>query len=115
MTYRAGELDQRITFQERIKTADGMGGYSYTWEEIPTLSVVSAHARPRSGREREQFDRVNAESSYLFVVRNRSDILESYRIIWNLQPFNIRYIAQQKSRALYLEIEAEQGERDEQK
>lgn len=109
MTYRAGELDQRITFQERVKTSDGMGGYSFTWTNISTLSSVWAHARPRNGREREQFDRVNAEASYLFVVRNRSDIKEDYRIVWDGELFNIRYISKPKTRALYLEIEGERG------
>lgn len=109
MTYRAGELDQRITFQKRVKTPDNMGGYAFDWVNIDTLSNVWAHARPRSGTERAQFDQVNAEARYLFVVRNRQDIKEEYRIIWDGELFNIRYIPKPKTRALYLEIEGERG------
>lgn len=109
MTYRAGELDQRITFQERIKTPDGMGGSADTWQNISSLSEVWAHVRPKSGREVTQYDRVNAETSYLFVVRFRDDILERYRILWDGEPFNITSIPKPKSRALYLEITGERG------
>jgi len=109
MTYRAGELDQRITFQERQSVSDGMGGSADTWVDISALSSVWAHARPKSGREVTQYDRVNAETGYLFVIRNRSDLLESYRILWDGEPFNIKAIKKPKGRALYMEIEAERG------
>lgn len=109
MTYRTGELDQRVTFQERVNTPDGMGGSSFEWVDIAELSSVWAHARVKSGREVTEFDRVNAEASYLFVVRNRPDIKADYRIVWDGEVFNIRHIAKPKTRALYLEIEGERG------
>lgn len=109
MTYRAGELDQRITFQRRELTPDGMGGNTLAWVDIDELSQVWAHARHKSGREITEFDRVNAEASYLFVIRNRSDILPEYRLIWDGELYNIEYIPKPKSRALYLEITAKNG------
>jgi len=45
----------------------------------------------------------------VFVIRNRSDLLESMRIVWDDIPYNIRSINQSKKRAMYLEIEAERG------
>lgn len=109
MTYRTGELDQRITFQERQSVPDNMGGSTDTWVDISTLSSVWAHVRPKSGREVTEYDRVNAETGYLFVIRNRSDILEKYRILWGGEPFNIKSILKPKSRSLYLEINGERG------
>lgn len=109
MTYRTGELDQRITFQKRVNTPDGMGGSSFEWQDIAELSSVWAHARVRGGKETTQFDRVNAEANYLFVIRNRPDILSDYRIVWDGELFNIRHIAKPKTRDLYLEIEGERG------
>lgn len=109
MTYRAGELDQRITFQERQRVPDGMGGSTDTWVNISPTPSVWAHARTKGGREVTQYDRVNAEASYLFVIRNRSDILESYRILWDGEPFNIISVKKPKGRSLYLEIDAERG------
>jgi len=108
MTYRTGELDQRITFQERISVPDGMGGDTVTWASI-TNGDAWAHVRPKNGREVTEFDRVNAEAGYLFVVRNRQDITDSNRIIWEGEPFNIQVRKQPKKRALYLEIDADRG------
>ena len=109
MTYRAGELDQRITFQERQSVSDNLGGSGDTWVDIAELSEVWAHVRPKSGREVTEYDRVNAETKYLFVIRNRSDLLEKYRILWDGEPFNIYAIKKPKGRSLYLEIEGERG------
>jgi len=106
MTYRAGELDQRITFQARQVTSDGMGGDSFVWVN---LCDAWARVRPKSGREVTEFDRVNAEAGYLFVVRNRQDITDSNRILWDGEPYNIQVRKQPKKRALYLEIDAYRG------
>jgi head-tail adaptor len=57
----------------------------------------------------ERFDRVNASAMYLFVIRYRTDVEESDRILWKGEFYNIRYIAQGTGRALYLEIDAERG------
>jgi SPP1 family predicted phage head-tail adaptor len=106
MTYRTGELDQRITFQERSSVPDGMGGDVVTWTN---KGDAWAHVRPRGGNENTQFDRVNAEAAYLFVVRNRQDIKDSDRIMWESEPFNIQVRKQPKKRSLYLEIEGDRG------
>lgn len=109
MTYRAGELDQRITFQERQSVPDGLGGSTDTWVNVSTLPTVWAHVRAKTGREVTQYDRVNAETGYLFVIRYRGDILEKYRILWDGEPFNIASISKPKSRSLYMEINGERG------
>lgn len=108
MTYRTGELDQRIEFQEKVSTPDGLGGSTFTWATI-TNGGAWALARPKSGREVTDYDRVNAEASYLFVVRNRQDVKDSNRILWDGIPYNIRVRKQPKTRALYLEIDGERG------
>jgi SPP1 family predicted phage head-tail adaptor len=109
MTFRAGELDQRITFQERVDTPDGYGGSTFTWADIPELSSVWAHIRVSGGRESVEYQRVNAETVYLFVIRNRSDLQASYRLMWEGEPFSIKSVKKPKSRALYLEIDGERG------
>ena len=109
MTYRTGELDQRITFQERQSVPDGMGGSADTWVNLTSIPTVWAHVRAKGGREVTQYDRVNAEASYLFVIRNRSDILESYRILWDGEPFNIITTKKPKGRSFYMEIDGERG------
>lgn len=106
MTYRVGELDQRVTIQRLTLASDGQGGSTESWADVVT---VWAHVRPRSGREVVQFDRVNGEHAYLFVIRYRSGIRESDRLVWQGVNYNIRSISDQSGRKLYLELDAERG------
>lgn len=106
MTYRVGELDQRVKILRQQLTPDGMGGNSLSWVD---LGEVWAHVRPKGGREVTEFDRVNGQASYLFVVRNGLDIKDSDTLEWDGVPFNISVRKQPKKRALYMEIEADRG------
>ena len=106
MTYRAGELDQRITIKRETLTTDNMGGSTTTDTDVAS---VWAHVRPRSGRELGIHDKVEAPAMYLFVIRYRSDLLENDRIVWDGQEYNIRVIRSKGGRKLYLEIDAERG------
>lgn len=106
MRWNIGELDERITLQREVRTSDGMGGYSTALIDVAT---VWAKVIARSGRERAYADRLNAEGAYTFVIRVRSDLLESDRILWDGSQYNIRAIARQGSRDMYLEIDAERG------
>ena len=104
--YHPGEMNERVQIIRETRTSDGAGGQTLS---LTTLASVWAHVRPRSGREMERFDRVNASAMYLFVIRYRTDVEESDRILWKGEYYNIRYIAQGTGRALYLEIDAERG------
>jgi SPP1 family predicted phage head-tail adaptor len=104
--YHPGEMNERIQIIRETRASDGAGGQTLS---LTTLASVWAHVRPRSGREMERFDRVNASAMYLFVIRYRTDVEESDRILWKGEYYNIRYIAQGTGRALYLEIDAERG------
>jgi SPP1 family predicted phage head-tail adaptor len=104
--YHPGEMNERVQIIRETRTSDGAGGQTLS---LTTLASVWAHVRPRSGREMERFDRVNASAMYLFVIRYRTDVEESDRIMWKGEFYNIRYIAQGTGRALYLEIDAERG------
>lgn len=105
MAYRAGELDQRVTFRRQVSTADGMGGSSTTWTDIAT---VWALVRPMTGREREHSDRLNAQANYLMVIRYRDDIDEADIAVWKGRQFNIRF-SKDRARSRFLELEAERG------
>jgi SPP1 family predicted phage head-tail adaptor len=106
MTYRTGELDQRVKVLRQSLASDGMGGSSLDWVEV---SEIWAHVRPKGGREVTEFDRVNGQSSYLFVVRNGLDVRDSDALEWDGVRFNITTRKQPSRRALYLEIDAERG------
>jgi SPP1 family predicted phage head-tail adaptor len=105
VNYKAADLDQRVTFKREVTTSDGMGGQTHSFTEIAT---VWALVRPMSGREREQAQRLNAQSNYLMVIRNRDDIDETHVAEWDGVTFNIRF-AKAKARSRWLEIEVERG------
>jgi SPP1 family predicted phage head-tail adaptor len=99
-------LDQRITIQQETRTTDAYGGATSAWTDLAT---VWAGARPLSGRERADFAAVEAPATYRFTIRRRSDLTDAMRISWNSQVFNIRFISDPGSRALYMSIDAERG------
>jgi SPP1 family predicted phage head-tail adaptor len=108
--YRPGELDQKIDFRRSILSDDGAGGQTETFCYIK--KAVSAHVRPLSGKERERFDKLNAEELTLFVTRyrrDRLDISEDDTIIYDGDLYNIRRIPKRNKRSMYQEFYAERG------
>lgn len=105
--YRVGELDKLITIQREVHTPDGRGGQSVSLTNVVT--DLFAHVRPRTGREGEQYDRVNATATYLFVIRYRDDLRESDRIVWDGVQYNIQAILTRGGRSMFLEIDATRG------
>jgi SPP1 family predicted phage head-tail adaptor len=106
MSFRPGELDQRIIIERSASVSDGMGGNTITWSEHLVLwSLV----RPLSGNEKVDFERVQGEARYLFVVRYPVDILDDDRISWEGDFYNIRVRKSPKGRDLYMQIDAERG------
>ena len=107
INYRPGELDQRIDIKREILTDDGLGGQDMRLENIATC--ISAHSRNLSGKESERYDKLNATSLNMFVVRYRNDLREDDRIEWGGNSYNIRHIPSNGGRKLYTEIIAETG------
>lgn len=103
---RPGQLDQRIAFMREQRVQDDQGGFARSRVEFAS---AWAWVKPLSGSESEDYDRVNATHTYVFVVRNRQDILESDQIEWLGVSYNIRQIARRSNRRMYVDIIAERG------
>lgn len=106
---RAGEADQRITFQRFAKTADGIGGLVQAWANVPQTPTVWAKVTPRLGGESMENGRVAATSVATFTVRYREDVAETDRILWRGEPWNIRRVMRRSERGQWLDIDAERG------
>jgi SPP1 family predicted phage head-tail adaptor len=102
-----GELDQLITIKRESLADDGMGGHDVTLSDVAV--DLWAKARALSGKEFERYDQVNATAMVMFIIRNRTDLLQTDQIQWNGAAYNIRYIHPTSTRDLYLMIEAEKG------
>ena len=71
--------------------------------------TVWAHVKAGGGSESFDSDRTNATSMTTFVIRNRSDIDERMRVLWDGAYYNVRQVQREGSRALYLTLIAERG------
>lgn len=104
-----GRMDQRITLQRLVKTPDGAGGYAESWANYATNPCPWAKVTARAGRESMVEGRMAAQFTVLFEIYNRSDVVETDRILWDGVPYNIRGIRREGGRKLRLVIEAERG------
>jgi SPP1 family predicted phage head-tail adaptor len=108
VTFRPGELDQRIELQKETRTPDGQGGFTKIWQ---TQTEVWAHVRPLRGSERQHSDRKQAEGGYLVVIRYRSDVNESWRVNWldAGKVMDITFAQDGGRRSAYLPLECTRG------
>lgn len=102
-------MDRQITLQSMTRTNDSMGGGAEAWANYASFPTVWAQVMPGRGREELNGDRVEAVALYTFVIRNRTDISETDRIVWDSVAYNIRRIERRGPRPLYLYIHAERG------
>ena len=104
-----GRMDQRVTFQRAASTADGAGGVTRAWADVPVNPTVWASVRSKATREATEEGRLNAAYTVEFTIYNRSDLTEVDRLIWGGENYNIRGIRRTGDRDLRLVIEAERG------
>lgn len=106
---QSGDLDQRVTFQRRSRVSDGGGGYVETWADYHTCSAkVSA----LSGRERDMANQTEAPRNYRLWVRRDSKVAaltEADIVVWRGKTMQVRFIADQGPRHLYMQIDCEAG------
>lgn len=106
MKWQVGELDQRIKFKTKTKVADGYGGQNVSYVDA---FECWAKVKPKRGNESVRANQIQAETGFVFVIRNRNDFDETHQIEWLGKLFNIRFIANYGTRAMYLEIDGEAG------
>lgn len=83
----AGEMNQRVTFQQKVISRNGMG------EEIATayadVCTVWAKVMPLRG---QAFFAANQQQHILdarFMIRDRAGLDTSMRLLWRGQPYDI--------------------------
>lgn len=104
-----GKLNKRITIQQPIETADGMGGFTTTWEDL--ITIWSA-LWPTSAKEIIRSESNVTEVTHRIRVRYRSDILHNYRIKFKTRfatrYFNIVSIVNPNEHNQWLDIMAKE-------
>ena len=97
----AGELRQRITFQQPVKADDGYGGHVVSWAN---LVAVWAKVEPISGREFFYAHQISVEVTHRVKVRYLITINESMRIMYGGRILEIESIIDMDERHKFLEI-----------
>lgn len=78
-----GELNQRITIQQRGGAVDALGHGAETWTDVAT---VWAAAQPLRGREFFAAGAVQSEADVRFRIRWMSGIDATMRAVWKGVP-----------------------------
>ena len=76
---KAGSLRHKITIQENAALNDGAGSQKAVWQDVCT---VHAAIKPLSGRELIVSQAENSEISVRIVIRYRTGITASMRIVY---------------------------------
>ena len=107
----AGELDQRITVEQKTSTQATNGEPVTTWAPVAELW---AKVQQLTGREQMAAQQVQSPADARFVIRRRSGITpDLHRIVWRGQPYDITgQPAEVGPRREWLEIMATAGVRD---
>ena len=85
-----GRMNKRITLQELVKTADGMGGFKSTWTDRgmvwaefktpPTLSVKDVEGAVASVAVRE------------IKIRRRKNVIHGWRVVYGAASYVVEHV-----------------------
>lgn len=81
MPLRAGQLNERVTFQESTDTRDGGGGVTLAWANLATAPTVWASVRIVSGGEQVEARQTVAGRRYEVTIRRRTDLTSAMRVV----------------------------------
>ena len=82
-----GEMRERITLREPVLTKDAVGQDVISWNDI----TVWAKHTPLNARDREVVaaGQKVAEQSARFIIRRRTEVSPTWRLIWAGVEYNI--------------------------
>lgn len=102
---QSGDLDRKIDILAKGKHLNSKGGIDTT--SFGTfLTGIYAHYQPGSGMEREEADRETAFTPDTFVVRYRTDINETHRLLFEGAKYDITSVYPGQERRTWTFIEA---------
>ena len=103
---KAGMLREPIEIQSQVRTDIGGGATDITYTN---RADVRGHFKPMSGNERLYAERLDATTRNRLVIRYRTDLTESDRVIVRSRSYQIRSIINMEFRDKFLEIDLDGG------
>jgi SPP1 family predicted phage head-tail adaptor len=110
MTALSLQLNQKIRIEQKSVTRNAIGEEVVSWT---LLCEPWAAADPIRGREFFAAGGMQSESMTRFVIRYRSDIIETMRVVWRSEHYNINSVIDPKGSRRTLELMTTKGLRDE--
>ncbi len=104
-------LRHRLTLQQRVETPDGAGGFSSGWQDVADLwaEISPVNAKSIYGFEKLFAGKIQSEISHKIIIRYRSGISTSMRLLFDNRAFNIRAIKNPDERNETLELLVDEG------
>lgn len=102
----AGMLRHPVEIQRQVTTAIGGGATALSYT---TRANVRGYFKGLSGTERLYADRLDATTRARLIIRYRSDVVESDRVVIAGRTYQIRYINNIELRDRWLEIDLDGG------
>ncbi|WMM36572.1 putative head-tail adaptor protein [Pseudoalteromonas phage PS_L5] len=102
----ASDLKHKIEIRRLTEVADPLGGFTTSWS---LLKPKWAKVKPMSGRELIHADKIDAAAASTFTIRFDADILESDKIVFKGNDYNIRSIVDIDEESRFLSILGEKG------
>lgn len=89
MRKAVGKLRHLITIQSNAETINDFGQYLDVWTDVATVYASKDYD---AGGERIKADQLDSTTLFKFVIRHRTDVLASQRILLNSEYFTIQQV-----------------------
>jgi SPP1 family predicted phage head-tail adaptor len=111
---RSGDLNRRVTLQQRSTSQDSFGERSQTWLDVMT---VWAAIEPLSGRELELAQKLSSEVTHRLTVRYQSSLTDTravagMRALYKSRIFNIQAAMNEDEANVRIHLLATEGLND---
>lgn len=106
MRIRVGRLRHRLQLQQPVETRDDYGG---AVKSFTTVATVWGAIEPLSGKEYLAIAQTQNEATVRLIIRYRSSIDESWRVISGGKAYSIQSIINHDERDVYLTLMCSEG------
>lgn len=105
MTIQIGKMRHRFTLQQEIRSDDGGGGSTSSWQDVAEIWGALSGA---GGSEGMMADRISGSAKHRITIRWRSGVLPAMRFLLGAQHFHILAVLDMDGRRRFLRCECEE-------
>lgn len=105
----AGQMDQRVTLQQRASGQNALGEVVGSWVDVDT---VWAKVEPLRGREYFASGAMQTAVEVRITIRRRADVSTTWRVLWRGQAHEVVSVIDPRAQGETLELMCTAGIRD---